>query len=449
MEVSRRAGRPVWIPDDVAGHCCATPWSSKGYREGSELMARNRSPSALWRWSDGGRAAGGDRRQLVRARAWRRTSARTSTRRIASASRSSRCSTRSPGPTTTCCPTSRSRGASASVAVHPTCSAGHLGVAGQARGARWARSPTRSWSPSAATLLRHGRRPRAAAPRAARRRRCATRPPSSGGATFDAHVCSQPHLRDRPPAGDRPALRVVRVPARAADPPGLAAPRGAPPPAIRVQSGVGERVLEQAGGLRMVYDETLRGHGGEVHVRVWEHDEPVRVAIVVHGYGEHIGRYDHVAARARRARRGGVGTRPRGPRALRRRPCADPRLRPRGGRPSRPRDPRPRRLPALPVVMVAHSMGGMVASLYAERFPGELSGLVLSAPLIGTNAGRRAAGAGRDPGRSRSTSRCCRATAAEQGLRRGPARVPRAVQAAHARRDGARAFWRSPWTPTA
>jgi D-lactate dehydrogenase len=54
VEVSRRAGLPVWIPDDVAGHCCATPWGSKGYVRGNELMAR-RTADALWRWSDGGR----------------------------------------------------------------------------------------------------------------------------------------------------------------------------------------------------------------------------------------------------------------------------------------------------------------------------------------------------------------------------------------------------------
>jgi D-lactate dehydrogenase len=44
----------VWIPDDVAGNCCATPWSSKGYVRGDEFMARKIADS-LWRWSDGGR----------------------------------------------------------------------------------------------------------------------------------------------------------------------------------------------------------------------------------------------------------------------------------------------------------------------------------------------------------------------------------------------------------
>jgi D-lactate dehydrogenase len=53
VEVSARAGMPVWIPDDVAGNCCSVPWTSKGYSEGARLMA-NRTIEALWRWSDEG-----------------------------------------------------------------------------------------------------------------------------------------------------------------------------------------------------------------------------------------------------------------------------------------------------------------------------------------------------------------------------------------------------------
>jgi len=53
VAVSSRAGLPLWIPPDVAGKCCAVPWSSKGYARGHELMA-NRTVEALWRWSDGG-----------------------------------------------------------------------------------------------------------------------------------------------------------------------------------------------------------------------------------------------------------------------------------------------------------------------------------------------------------------------------------------------------------
>lgn len=54
VDVSARAGLPLWIPEDVAGHCCATPWSSKGYRRGREHMAA-KTAAALWRWSDGGK----------------------------------------------------------------------------------------------------------------------------------------------------------------------------------------------------------------------------------------------------------------------------------------------------------------------------------------------------------------------------------------------------------
>src|SRR3954468_19828126 len=121
----------------------------------------------------------------------------------------------------------------------------------------------------------------------------------------------------------------------------------------------------------MVYEETLTGPGGELHVRVWGHDEPgrgaipggrgeaVRVAILVHGYGEHIGRYDHVA---RALGESGavvwgldhVGPgRSDGDRALV--PDFDLVVDDLRELVTLARDAHP----ALPVVMVAHSMGGM------------------------------------------------------------------------------------------
>jgi D-lactate dehydrogenase len=54
VALSTRAGLPLWIPDGVAGHCCGTPWSSKGYTAGHEVMAA-RMRRALTRWTDGGR----------------------------------------------------------------------------------------------------------------------------------------------------------------------------------------------------------------------------------------------------------------------------------------------------------------------------------------------------------------------------------------------------------
>ncbi|SHG60025.1 D-lactate dehydrogenase [Kaistia soli DSM 19436] len=52
--VSERAGRPLWIPPDVAGLCCATPFSSKGYARAHADMS-TRMADALWRWSEEGR----------------------------------------------------------------------------------------------------------------------------------------------------------------------------------------------------------------------------------------------------------------------------------------------------------------------------------------------------------------------------------------------------------
>ncbi|MFE1904974.1 FAD-binding and (Fe-S)-binding domain-containing protein [Streptomyces gardneri] len=54
VAVSARAGKPVWIPDDVAGTCCATIWHSKGYGRGNEVMA-NRIVEAAWGWTAGGK----------------------------------------------------------------------------------------------------------------------------------------------------------------------------------------------------------------------------------------------------------------------------------------------------------------------------------------------------------------------------------------------------------
>lgn len=52
--VAERAGRPVWIPPAVQGICCSTPWVSKGYRRGAEVMAE-RVVDRLWEWTDRGR----------------------------------------------------------------------------------------------------------------------------------------------------------------------------------------------------------------------------------------------------------------------------------------------------------------------------------------------------------------------------------------------------------
>ncbi len=53
VAISERAGAPLWIPPDVAGSCCSTPWSSKGYTEGHREMAVRVAEDIL-RWTDNG-----------------------------------------------------------------------------------------------------------------------------------------------------------------------------------------------------------------------------------------------------------------------------------------------------------------------------------------------------------------------------------------------------------
>jgi D-lactate dehydrogenase len=54
VRLSERAGRPVWVPADLTGSCCATIWHSKGYDDGNTYMA-NRTVERAWQWTDAGR----------------------------------------------------------------------------------------------------------------------------------------------------------------------------------------------------------------------------------------------------------------------------------------------------------------------------------------------------------------------------------------------------------
>lgn len=50
VALSRRAGKTVVIPKDVAGTCCTTPFSSKGFTDAKAYMARH-TAEKLWEWS--------------------------------------------------------------------------------------------------------------------------------------------------------------------------------------------------------------------------------------------------------------------------------------------------------------------------------------------------------------------------------------------------------------
>jgi alpha-beta hydrolase superfamily lysophospholipase len=129
--------------------------------------------------------------------------------------------------------------------------------------------------------------------------------------------------------------------------------------------------------------ETFEGTRGPIVVHVWEGDTVRRVALLAHGYGEHSGRYGHVAG-ALVAGGASVWSPDHlghglssGERAVvldfedtvdDLHHVASMAL---GAH------------PGLPVVLIGHSMGGLIAARYAQRHGGELAGLVLSGPLIG------------------------------------------------------------------
>jgi D-lactate dehydrogenase len=53
VELGRRAGIPVFIPSDVTGTCCGTPFSSKGFSR-AHAIAINAAIERCWRWSEEG-----------------------------------------------------------------------------------------------------------------------------------------------------------------------------------------------------------------------------------------------------------------------------------------------------------------------------------------------------------------------------------------------------------
>ena len=126
------------------------------------------------------------------------------------------------------------------------------------------------------------------------------------------------------------------------------------------------------------------GSEGRVSVRVWEHPGARRLVVIAHGYGEHIERYDHVA-RALRARGAAVygpdhlgHGRSAGERVL----IAD--LEHVVDDVGRVVECAQSADPGLPVVLLGHSMGGLIATRLAQRAERRrLAGLALSGPAIG------------------------------------------------------------------
>ena len=124
---------------------------------------------------------------------------------------------------------------------------------------------------------------------------------------------------------------------------------------------------------------------GSLYVHTWIAEQPRYVALIAHGMGEHAGRYEHVAVRLVADGAAVYAPDHRG-----------------HGRSDgvygtvddvedlvddlhtvadRAREAHS----GLPVVLIGHSLGGIIASRFAQRYPDELAAMVLSAPAIGGN----------------------------------------------------------------
>jgi alpha-beta hydrolase superfamily lysophospholipase len=129
---------------------------------------------------------------------------------------------------------------------------------------------------------------------------------------------------------------------------------------------------------------TLTGHAGTIHTRTWEVDGARGGVVLVHGYGEHIGRYEHVARALNDAGWNVYGLdhaghgRSEGEQVLI--PDFTPLVEDVHAVVRRAAEANV----GLPMTMIGHSMGGGIAARYAELHPGEVAALVLSAPVIGS-----------------------------------------------------------------
>src|SRR3954447_23496602 len=130
--------------------------------------------------------------------------------------------------------------------------------------------------------------------------------------------------------------------------------------------------------------ETFQGRQVEIAGSVWPNPDPRRIVILAHGYGEHLGRYDHVAGVL--VGRGAVVA---GPDHVGHGRSDGERVVVTGfARVDEDLHTVVRRMrerhPGLPLVLVGHSMGGMIGARYAQLHGDELAGLVLSGPVLGT-----------------------------------------------------------------
>ncbi|OFE18947.1 lysophospholipase [Humibacillus sp. DSM 29435] len=134
-------------------------------------------------------------------------------------------------------------------------------------------------------------------------------------------------------------------------------------------------------------DETdfrYQGHAGSIFGRRWAGGHTTYVVLLVHGYGEHSGRYEHVAQRlvddgavVYAVDHVGHGQSDGEPVLITdfEKVVDDVHLLEMRARSEHP---------GLPMVLVGHSMGGMIGARYAQQWGADLACTVLSGPVIGS-----------------------------------------------------------------
>ena len=129
----------------------------------------------------------------------------------------------------------------------------------------------------------------------------------------------------------------------------------------------------------------LDGARGRITVRTWANDDPRYLVLLAHGLGEHTGRYEHVAAHLVADGAVVVGPdhwghgRSDGEQGLvddLERVVADL---------AAVADEAQARHPDLPLVVIGHSLGGIIATRFVQTHPGRATALVLSGPVVGGN----------------------------------------------------------------
>lgn len=134
----------------------------------------------------------------------------------------------------------------------------------------------------------------------------------------------------------------------------------------------------------MAHEWEFSGTAGNVVTRIWPNDRPRYIAVLVHGYGEHIGRYEYVAEKLVDHGAAVYGPDHQGHGKSEGEQVligdfndvvADVR---------RVEEHARSEHPDTPVVLIGHSMGGMIAAAYAQRYGDGLTALVLSGPVLGS-----------------------------------------------------------------